>query len=720
MNLDLYKLTVSSRAGAQKALFQSGSPGAGLLSLTFDLARDGGCIRMDLTVDRDHNKGTLAVGDIVTFDAAVGGGALTRYWKGVIVSEPQAGNTNRVWRYEAQGLWDAEVANQIVVKYYEGADVDDVVIDILADIDTPATAVDSSTSEISVASPYTVADIESEYDSAPTIIEQLAVLQGDVQFGVDQNGKLYFKDYDTTDINTFIIGTHLSTINVRRDTDGVVNDVYVQSKEVVGGGNLNLHDEDPTSKGLYCTRTKIVQFRNSKDPDDVARYAASVIARFKDPARVVDTELPGFSTFVFPRGNVRIIDTDGSEYTFPILRVKYTLDKTAGLVGTMEIGDRLLPTLEDSMRDVVRRIEVVKSGVISLAKIDHTDGEEFVQAALIDARKNGFLNTFYDAITDDKVWDRLQSRGVYAYNGDLLDDPASADNFPVVLVSNAIPSGVVPDTVRLATYVDLNGRIEFAHDSDVQLFFETGAGGAPTEWRLSQNAQGMEQWANGNVVYYIETPGGGFTLRANHGFACLVRDAGVVPVGAPYVLMLFGYVDSNNYNYVEWIRGASTLTVDLYKRVAGVDTLQDSIGVTSGIGDYVVRVAYYSGSGHRLEIWDEDDTTLLHNGSYRTLSVPASSRLGLWRWWDATVGVRAYAGWYEVENPQAVVGMPVQISRDDGANYTSGVFPYGGWHGEPKQRFENIDLSSLASGRLLRLKAQFYHPSRLKGWAISW
>jgi hypothetical protein len=722
MNLDYYELIVTNRAGTQVALFSSSAGTGGLLSCTFSLERDVGCKEMKFSINSASMNGSISIGNLVTFKAKVSGNALATYWHGVISTVPGSGDTGTVWEYEAMGLFEGEIAEQRIIKYYAGATTSSLVTSILADIDTPVTAVSTSTSEISISSPYTVADFEAEFDDAGECIKQLALLQQDVQYGVDQNGKLYFKDYDTTTQWTFVVGKQAGKISVKQDLDGVLNEVYVQSKTIVGGGMLTLTRSDATSKTNYGTRTKVVQFRNSKVLADVARYGDSVIARYKNPLSDVQAELPAISSFVFPRGKCRLLYSNGASVTYPILKMEYMLDKEQGLVGKMSVGDRIMPTLEDTAREVVRRIETNTGHLYSMTKIEHTEGEEFAQAALVDARENGLLNTFVDSIGNTKVWDPDQTARINVLDDSLIVDPTKATG--CVAVSNGIPTGETLTSVRLGFHFDAQGRVNFRVEGDETKFFDNGAGSANPDWRVN-GQNGLECFKSaGATLYYKETAATGFELPANHGWIAKFRDAGIAPTGA-YARVIFGYVDTNNYNFVEIQRGATTITYRHAKIVAGVTTDLDYSGALS-IADHVVGVQYFSGSGHQLKIWDGDMSTVLYTGAYQTISVPASSRTGLFQWWDATAGqTRAYCRWFEIEMPLSghVYSGNVYISRKnafDETEFTSGIYMEGGWHQGAYTVFQDVSLTGVASGETLRAWFRWVHPGRLKGWSLSW
>ena len=715
MNLDYYEIIVTDRSLVQKSILSSSAGEPAVLSGEFDLLDNGGCNELAFTIAREKLQGTIQVGYLVTVKAKTMVAALTTYWSGVITSVPLAGNTNREWQYRARGLFHEELSKQRIVKYYEGQDIDDLVIDILADVDTPITAISASTSEISVGSPYTVADYEVEFESAAEIVAQLAILQDDVQYGVDQNKKLYFKDVSSSNVAQYWVGTHVASLSVEEDVDDLVNDVYMQSKQVVGGGQLTLHREDATSKTAYGTKTRVVQMRNSKAAADIGRYGDSIISRQKDPKKIVEAELPTFSDFLFPRGNARITDTDAAVYSFPIRRVVYTLDPIAGLVGRMEIGDKLLGTLEEQYREVVNRIERANSNSISLSKIEHTRGEEFAQAAQVDARKNGYLNTFFDPLYDTNAFDKTRSEHVELRDRALW---ANHDYSYLVALSNTIPTGDEADLVRLHTDLDLRGRVSFERDDDISTFFE---GGPSESFRTSPDGHGVEQYAiAGGIMFYkdqsADVPTGqvGFGLPGSYTTRVALDWVATSMSGASAVV--FAFVDASNRCIVDFQNNAANMRFRLFTVVAGVSTLRETINLTKDT-NYVLECIYNSSATTiQMIIRNEADDTALGTSATYTFSVAASTRkTGLAQFFNAVDGSTFRVRWFDLVLP----GQGVDFTL-----YRGTTFPPSGNVGNTITAqgisHTNVNITALDNGENIWVKINLVHPCRVYGWGVSW
>lgn len=732
MAVDYINITIQDRAGNQTAFYQSpsqlnpdGSSWA-VVGGSFDIKANEGCGTFELKIDKAGINGTVACGYQITVDVVTRAGATVRYWKGVIKKIQKPGSTGRVWTYLARGLWD-EVEAQKTINYYTGANIDDVVADILSDIDTPSTLISASTSEIVIASPYAVADIESEFDTTGEIIAQLATMQVDVQYGVDQNGKLYFKDLDTSDVKTFVVGgQYLSALDVNDDIEQTFNDVYLQSKDMVGSGQLTLHDSDATSITAYGRRTKVVQIRNTKNANDGIQYLAAVLTRDKNPKQHVKSDLVGFDDFIFPRGKVRIIDVDGTEYHFPIQRVKYELDPTGGLTGSLELGDLPAPRLDEQLRQIVRQVERGGSNSMSLTKIEHTRGEEFAQAALVDARKNGKLNIFQDFIDDLKAFDpTLSTFGSQAlYDRSIVGPFGYLQN---IAISNVIKTGQSPDHVRLHTYVNNAGRINFDSDSDISMFFDAASGVG--DWRVDENGHAAEQFQGGGTAFLSYRIGGAGSKGtpwhhpANATPRFKVRIKALTNVAGRDARVYFGAQNAltNNFNYVSLSFGGGTFNAFFVKDVSGTTTslVATSLAFVNGMSvddEIVVSVVYDGGGNYHIDLIDgTDETTILSTGGSVALSVPANARQLINQFWNATDGKVLQLLWYQPQNDLGANTVAV-ISRDDGVTWSSAI-PLGN---TADIEHQDVDLSGQPSGARLRVQFGNEHPGRILGWAVSW
>jgi len=178
---------------------------------------------------------------LLEFHAKPNGGSLDRYWYGEIIECPNTGSTADEYVYRARGLM-AQLSDKIILQYYTGADIDDMLTTttgLIVSEFSVNTDISSSTTEVSVGSPYTLGDAEFEFTTAAQALETLADAQKAIDYGVDQDGKVYFKDRDTTTVvERYWVGKHLESYDTADNAEDLMNSIIMQSKEVVSGGQL--------------------------------------------------------------------------------------------------------------------------------------------------------------------------------------------------------------------------------------------------------------------------------------------------------------------------------------------------------------------------------------------------------------------------------------------------------------------------------------------------
>lgn len=727
MNLDYYTIAITDRTGAQKALIGAGAYQPALVAAQFDLTDDGGCNELTMEVVKSKLQGPIALGDLITVSAQAKNYAFVQYWKGVITSIPHVADTRVTGTYEARGLIH-ELTRQRVTKYYEGADIDDVVIDLLADFDTPVTAVSSSTSEIVISSPYTLGDLEAEFDDLGDLIAQLAVLQQNVQYGVDQSGKLYFKDRIATVAaeDHFFIPEHFAELEIDQNLDELMNDVYAQSKTVVGGGLLTIHRDDATSKTAYGFATAVAQIRNTGVRDDVARWADALIAMNKDPKKKIKAQLPAFSRFVFPRGNIRITKL-GTDYSFPIKRVTYRLDPAKGFIGSMEVGDVVQSKFEERVRELMRRIRQNNSGAISLTKFEHTRGEEYAQRAIKEARQLGFLNIFTHTVDNLKTFNPALSSHMI-HRGTYLMGPF--DFLAGIYVSNIIPAGDVPDDIMLSSWVDYYGRIDFEQDADWPFFFEAISGASPIkggsvdDWRQNEDGLGLEQWQNGNSALFYradnhDVPSGqtGFRLFTDYKVRFLYRHV----VGPSELQRVYSRYDPSADEYIlleiDNTNGVNTV-FRLKKKIGGVTSTLETMNLDPD-RDFIVEIFADGAANHfnQVFVYDLDNSTLLDSTATYSQDVGSDEmRFGFSDFVESG-NINARLGWFEAYTDQSNQLGVISVSRDGGTTFSSNnqMFVPG-----PGGFFSVVvDVSGQPSGSDIVVRMRLRHPVRVYGWGAA-
>lgn len=723
MNITRIEIIVTDRSLVRKAYLTSPtSPGGTweLIEADFDLRFNEGCnkLKMSLLADADGTKpwGSILNGYLITIKAQPVGGSMTEYWAGVITQAPGTGTTARVLEYEARGGF-FEFEKQKLVYYYEGAAIDDAVIDIKGDFDTPVTCILATNSEISVASPYTVADIESEFESPAEPIKQFALMQTDVQYGVDQLFRFYFKDITTSEVAHFVIGTDVAEITVEEDTEALINDVYVQSKEMVAGGQVTLHDSDSASQTAYGKRTKLYQLRNTKSSADGYQYAAGLVATQKDPRQKVEASLPTFSEFIFPRGNVRIVDTDGTEYSFPIQRVSYKIDGKKGLFGSMELGSEIVLNLPETLQEVMRVVERQNRNGVSLTKIAHARGEEFAQQVYVNARKSGLFNHYIAFLSDDNCIDKnISTFGSQAfYNGQIVGPFGYLANR---LWSNAIPTRYQPDSVMLHTYTSELGRVTFDNDNDFDMFFE----GSPGNWRVDETGHGAEAFDVADDLFYRRGGAGSkgtpWELPANHSLRLRFKQL-AVNTGRPFIIN-WGHTSSSNRNWLEVdMSSSSNLRVVIKSQAGfGVTTHETMNDATMSTGEErEIQILYGAvSSQYTVRIFDTDGTTVLQtSAAFTPTTVVANSRIAMQNFYNNTDSPKRVAQLLWFEPQQINLGNnTVYINRNNGSGTNaSDILNDGIQH-------QTFDLSTITAGEVLKVLFINKHPGRIIGWGISW
>jgi hypothetical protein len=126
--------------------------------------------------------------------------------------------------------------------------------------------------------------------------------------------------------------------------------------------------EDKESQAAYGLRQKVLSLPSAYSVNDAKRWGENQIARYKDPVR--SAKITGVRLeYPYPDGtfNVRHMGTDGkaqirtldgSEYEYPITKIKYTISAKDGIKADMELGeppfavDRYLFGIERAAKDI--------------------------------------------------------------------------------------------------------------------------------------------------------------------------------------------------------------------------------------------------------------------------------------------------------------------------------------------------------------------------------
>lgn len=390
LDITVYKPATWPPTEPRAVLSTAFDSGSKILSGTrFTNTRNGGCgtgkIKCSRTLADGH---AILVGDLVKAQLKTDAGRETIY--GGMVLDITEDWDSGVMTVQTVGLYGM-FATVPVVFYRESCAVD-VLVDDLYDDHIVGNTWCRTTKTISVSSPATIGDMEYEFKSADAAIKQIADFQGGIEYGVDADGKFYFRDESSDVVNVFQVGLNATDVKKTQKGRKLINALFVRCNHVLSSGALVKYRSDATSIASYRRRTKVVTSPEFKDWQDIDVWADNMLLKTASP--VVSVSFDTFDpTPLWPRGEVRLNDVKGAPLCeMPLLEVTYGISKSDLSVkyklgyedAENEIGDEI-----ESLR---REIVALESQEISNERIAHTGFEEFKQWMQQDALSRGLYN----------------------------------------------------------------------------------------------------------------------------------------------------------------------------------------------------------------------------------------------------------------------------------------------------------------------------------------
>lgn len=233
---------------------------------------------------------------------------------------------------------------------------------------------------------YDLADIEStgftpdsiKFSYVPAIeaFEKLSEIIGNVEWGVDKNRKVYFKQR-SSEANFFEpLGKYLSDFRINSSSRGIVNRVIVVGAEVAG--NKFVYTKDyAKSQRKYKRRDKVIQ-NSAVTTNQVAEQLAD--AKYEEGKGMVDR-----GSFTYERDFIwetslpvplvkiqtREIAYNEKEYNtflysgqspFRILKIKYKIDPSSRLTSLVDFGQKTPDIIEGIQQLEFKLNNVVQAG----------------------------------------------------------------------------------------------------------------------------------------------------------------------------------------------------------------------------------------------------------------------------------------------------------------------------------------------------------------------
>lgn len=295
-------------------------------------------------------------------------------------------------------------SSSLYTGYYESYQIDALIAAIFNAVRSDYTWCINDFSGIDIDSPASLGDLEYTFKPVDEIVKQLAQYQGNVEYGVDAEGKFYFRDEDDSLVKIYQMGLNAADIEEETKSRDIINAIFVRCNHVLSSGSLVKYASDSTSISSYKRRAEIKTSPEFKDWQDVDAWAENYLSEKKDPVTSVSFKAVSGDDIRWPSGKVRLLDESGNQLTEDqILGVTYSL-QSDHLRVRYKIGQSDAEyEIGDDMVLLRRAVMSVENQEISNDRIQHTGYEEFKQFVEKDAIENGKYNFFVTEFEEEAL-----------------------------------------------------------------------------------------------------------------------------------------------------------------------------------------------------------------------------------------------------------------------------------------------------------------------------
>lgn len=262
----------------------------------------------------------------------------TPWFTGFIQTIPQTGQ-KRPFEYTGFGFFD-QLDWVTVTGSYTSDELADIVKDIIENIVAPDTQIIYNVAKIE-ATGYTVNSIDFDHVSAKDVIQTLADMAQDYEFGVDDSRQFYFRPVDTDISYSYWVGKHFQNIEIEEDPFTVRNKLYIKIGEIQAGGtNIIGSVQSNDSINAYGLREEVITVPESLNTADATRWANLILSELENPAvkaKISNILFDETKAKITAQGKARVTVEGGTEYSLFIRAVLYSIT-AGGILGSMELG----------------------------------------------------------------------------------------------------------------------------------------------------------------------------------------------------------------------------------------------------------------------------------------------------------------------------------------------------------------------------------------------
>ncbi|MDR2006906.1 MAG: hypothetical protein LBP78_06670 [Acidaminococcales bacterium] len=343
---DTVQVIAYNKDGTKSAIFGNDTEEQSFTQITFELTETG-CGSAKFKFSRFPTFDEIRYGqrlDIHLF------GDYRPWWSGYVLNRPDTGGTETSYEIECHGFYNI-LAKRLIFQRYQNTEISEIVKDICRQAEDLGVIV--NVSKI-YPTDYEITDINFDGVNVQECLKQLSEFAVDWVFGVDEYREFYFKPR-VDEINEearFWVGHHVNEYTPKVDADKIVNWARVKGAKMDDetGEQWLCVVEDAQSQSLYGRREEVWTLPSAYSADDAERWGQSEIRRYKDA--IPSAKVKGL-LLTYPKpdgvfwvrklstdGQAAITNKDGEMKTYPISKIKYTIESNKGIVCDMELGEQ--------------------------------------------------------------------------------------------------------------------------------------------------------------------------------------------------------------------------------------------------------------------------------------------------------------------------------------------------------------------------------------------
>jgi hypothetical protein len=268
-------------------------------SLNFEYNRVGGCGSFEMTLLKRFDDDTRfeADDDIRIYVKTATHNSHYLVYRGYVNSFAPRADAKERWMIRGNG-YVGQLSRIVVTATYQNALVEDIIKDILDTYLVGVSGIDIT---------YLSADIESTGlvlseitfdDTADNVIQKLADLVGQREWGVDENARFFFKQQSNNISQIFQLGADLITYEVIDDWESIVNQVQIRGARISSTDNTIYSKtiDNVPSQTQFGLRAKIYNNSSINNDTDANRYGQAILQESSNVTRRASADLTIRST----------------------------------------------------------------------------------------------------------------------------------------------------------------------------------------------------------------------------------------------------------------------------------------------------------------------------------------------------------------------------------------------------------------------------------------